>query len=303
MVWLVILFCSVLAAPSGGSKVRGGDENFFQMSLGNKLVQTLLNDPGISDKCIEGFKELLYNLTDQFHLPLIVDMIDAFGKLEPGYLVGNGYSYGSYDECFGINKTQYCLATLVHISEQGEDIPSLRYELGMCLPQRCTKTDIEVMVNATQYFSLAGNVSCEAQKQSSYNIGAKVMIAVCCLFAILVAIGTIIDLLVTSVCNRDSEILPVSVIPSPVQSDATICSKKSVPLNFIIAFSLYKTVPMILATKQSPSAITSINGIRVMSMFWVIICHTHFWVLVLEGIDNSRYVLSDVAPRFTFQCG
>ena len=304
MVWLVILFCSVLAASSGGSKVHGRDENFFQISLGNKLVQTLLNDPDISGKCIEGFKELLYNLTDQFHLPLIVDMVDAFGKLEPGYLMGNRYSYGSYDECLGINMTQYCLATLVHTSEQGEDIPSLRYELGMCLPQECTKTDIEVMVNATQYFSLAGNVSCEAQKWSSYNIGAKVMIAVCCLFVILVAIGTIIDLLVTSFCNRDSETLPVSVIPGLVQSDATknnLCSKKSAPLNFIIAFSLYKTVPMILATKQSPSAITSINGIRVMSMFWVIICHTHFWVLVLEGIDNSRYVLSDVAPRFTFQ--
>ena len=305
MVWLVILFCSVLAAPSGGRKVLG-DGNFKLISLGNKLLQTLRNDQGVSDKCIEGFKQLLYNLTDQFHLPLIVDMIDAFGKLEPGYLMGNGYSYGSYDECLGINMTQYCLATLVYTSGLGESIPSVRYELGMCLPQGCNKTDIEVMVNATQYFSLVGNVSCEVQKQSLYNIGAKVMIVVCFLFVLLVAIGTITDLLVTSLCNRATETLPVSVIPGPsLQSDAAnpslLCSKRITPLNFIIAFSLYKTVLMILATKQSPSAITSINGIRVMSMFWVIICHTHFWVLVLEGIDNSRYVLSDVAPRFTFQ--
>ena len=192
VVWLVILFCSVLAAPSGGRKVlRDGK---FKISLGNKLLQTLRNDQGVSDKCIEDFKQLLYNLTDQFHMPLIVDMIDAFGKLEPGYLMGNRYSYGNYDECLGINMTQYCLATLVHTSELGGSIPSVRYELGMCLPQGCNKTDIEVMVNATQYFSLVGNVSCEVQKQSPYNIGAKVMIVVCCLFVLLVAIGTITDL-------------------------------------------------------------------------------------------------------------
>ena len=36
-----------------------------------------------------------------------------------------------------------------------------------------------------------------------------------------------------------------------------------------------------------------------MSMFWIILAHTHFWV-VLFGADNAIYV-KDVLSRFSFQ--
>ena len=79
-------------------------------------------------------------------------------------------------------------------------------------------------------------------------------------------------------------------------------NKKEVsPLDFITALSLYKTIPTILATKQPPAAITSINGIRVLSMFWVILCHTHLWVIYGGKIDNDLDFVYNVAPRFTFQ--
>ena len=44
--------------------------------------------------------------------------------------------------------------------------------------------------------------------------------------------------------------------------------------DLMLSFSLYKTIPAIMATHQPASAVTSINGIRVISMFWIILGHT-----------------------------
>ena len=45
----------------------------------------------------------------------------------------------------------------------------------------------------------------------------------------------------------------------------------------MLSFSLYKTIPTIMSTHQPVTAITSINGIRVISMFWVILGHSNIW--------------------------
>ena len=67
---------------------------------------------------------------------------------------------------------------------------------------------------------------------------------------------------------------------------------------FVTAFSLYRTVPALLATKQAPGVVTSLNGLRVISMFWVILGHSY--VLNIAGIDNTGLFLS-ILSRFTFQ--
>jgi len=139
------------------------------------------------------------------------------------------------------------------------------------------------------------------------------MLIVCGIFAVLIALGTSIDFIITTYRHSDSETLPLIINSdtgptsserSPLLHRMTVETKrknKVTLVDFITAFSLYKTVPTILATKQPPSAITSINGIRVMSMFWVIVCHTHFWVAIFQRVDNPFYVLNDVAPRFSYQ--
>ena len=72
-------------------------------------------------------------------------------------------------------------------------------------------------------------------------------------------------------------------------------------MDLITAFSLFKTVPTILSTKQPASAISSINGMRVISMFWVILGHTHLWSMNYDRLANIAHLLGEVAPRFTFQ--
>ena len=71
--------------------------------------------------------------------------------------------------------------------------------------------------------------------------------------------------------------------------------------NFMLSFSLYKTVPAIMATHQPANAITSINGIRVISMFWVILGHTFIWGITYGVVANSKEALTTVPKCFLFQ--
>ena len=280
--------------------------------LKNDFFQNFLDLEFISPRCLNGFIALI-NKTDHFHLvPQLVDMVDAIGKLEPGFFDGNLYSFGSYDECMRIDTAQYCLSTF-NISLNKKPLP-IPFMWGVCLPQDCNATDIEFIF---KFFPFAKPPVCESRKQPPYNAGAIVMLIVCGILMCLIALGTLTDFIVTIYRdNYDNETLPVTLQSDTMQSNAASSEKspllnyrmpkenkkKVSPLDFITAFSLYKTIPTILATKQPPTAITSINGIRVISMFWVILCHIHLWVVVYGGkIDNNLTLLDDIAPRFTFQ--
>ena len=70
--------------------------------------------------------------------------------------------------------------------------------------------------------------------------------------------------------------------------------------DLILSFSLYKTVPVILATHQPTNAITSINGIRVISMCWVIFGHTLVWALEYNVLANIKEVVDTVPKQFLY---
>ena len=307
-----------------GERLQQNTEQGYELlfdDFRNTFIRNVFNSEraeAISQECVDGFIKLFMTTTDQLHVPIpqLVNMIDAFGKLEPGYLTGNTYSYGSYDECMGIDTAQYCLTPLLlNLKLKNLSLP-LPYEVGMCLPQGCNETDIKIMINMTKFLSLNGDIMCEIDKSPPYNAGAIFMLIVCGIFGVLIALGTSIDFIITTYYDNDNVPLPLIINSDIVSKDST--STERLPLlrrmtadtkqknkvtlfDFITAFSLYKTVPTVLATKQPPSAITSINGIRVMSMFWVIVCHTYFWVGVFQKVDNPLYILNNVGPRFSFQ--
>ena len=64
-------------------------------------------------------------------------------------------------------------------------------------------------------------------------------------------------------------------------------------------FSLYNNVQKVFDTYQPPTAIRCLNGIRTMSMFWVILCHAYLFAL--PSFTNVNAVLTEVGPRFSFQ--
>ena len=68
--------------------------------------------------------------------------------------------------------------------------------------------------------------------------------------------------------------------------------------DLILSFSLYKTIPAIMSTRQPASTITSINGIRVISMLWIILGHTYSFEL---EFDSTAAMFETTAKRFLFQ--
>ena len=64
-------------------------------------------------------------------------------------------------------------------------------------------------------------------------------------------------------------------------------------------FSLYTNVRLVFDTYQPPNAIRCLNGIRAISMFWVILGHTYLFGLFV--FTNTQTLVLDLAPRFSFQ--
>ena len=55
---------------------------------------------------------------------------------------------------------------------------------------------------------------------------------------------------------------------------------------FFQCFSLIKNTSCILDTKVPPGAITSINGLRVLSMWWVILGHVFIWQMISGNVSK-----------------
>ena len=131
------------------------------------------------------------------------------------------------------------------------------------------------------------------------------MVAVTTIFLALVVGGTILDRLLSEVsCKKDSTDSingaeeKLVLLEKEKSKSKSKCSAVS-PLDFVTAFSLFQTIPTLLATKQGPSVITCLNGLRVISMTWVILGHSY----IFRGmnVDNNVIVNECVFSRFSFQ--
>ncbi|CAF4737749.1 unnamed protein product [Rotaria sp. Silwood1] len=140
-------------------------------------------------------------------------VFDAWGKpLPSGLLKGNMFWIGNYDECinplYQINNksfvrqpidTQYCALQSSPINEQL--VPSFGLVLGLCLPASCNRQSIVTLIqeifkvhNLTKdYLQCSNDRSNEQNGLSSGTIAFSIVLS---LLALLVLIGTIIDLVV-----------------------------------------------------------------------------------------------------------
>ena len=152
-----------------------------------------------------------------------------------------------------------------------------------------------------------------------------VVLTVCILLIILVIIGTMVDVSLWFI----DDVLPKLNLPGrkPQTTMTNPEVKHSInedepPINakhkqksssnkqrieflkdLVLSFSVYKTIPTIMATRQPANAVTSINGIRVISMFWIILGHTFSMGIVNYGavFANIQEVSETVQNRFLFQ--
>lgn len=277
--------------------------------------------PPISNVCRNALERIWNTTNTVAKLLTVLELVDATGKVPAGLFQGNVFADGAYDECFSMPSTSYCTG-FVNISTTVVPIPSpipLGWKFGMCVPKGCTQMDIAKTVNATVVLVANGSeIACASSKRPPYNAGAIVMITVCCLLVALAVVGSLIHCIVILLKdgleqfvddpaytpanhNQDKELSVSEKTPLLEKAvDTQTKPKRFDPMDFVTAFSLFKIIPTILSTKQPPSAITCINGLRVISIFWVILCHNHMWFLQSVGADNT-FIMKDVVSRFSFQ--
>ena len=310
---IVGLALGILLCSTGCLSVQNSFIPDELQAVGNVVTANLLEGPSaLSQECVTGFEQLM-NSRDQLNISKFYRILDASGKPEAGIFDGNVYAYGSYDECLDTGGTQYCVLQFL-ISISGTFEPN--YYFAVCLPAACTTTDIFNVINGTDLRTRYSGAECVLRKTSPYSAGAIAMIVVCCLFVLLTVTGTVTDTVIRRLpprhgnLNNDTinHVEKQAVSDGDIDEQATLLDETTMKkkrvnvaplLDLITAFSLHKTLPAVFSTKQPPDAIGCINGIRVISMFWVILGHVY--IFGIPFFNNAIVVGDVIAKQFPFQ--
>ncbi|CAF1061127.1 unnamed protein product [Adineta steineri] len=261
-------------------------------------------------------------------------VFDAWGKpLPSGILKGNTYWVGSYDECLQpmylpTNKsfisqpfdTQHCTLHLdLSTSQQITGVASL--VLGICVPSSCHRQDVVSLMHTLLNISniKEDDLLCSndpANGQSNLTTGAIATIIILSLLALLVLVGTIIDIVFMSKIDSVNDInAQLSGYNHLIDSEPRMSSRdsyrsrmKSKPyVIFLAEFSALKTLRQIFTIKQKNNneSYQFLNGIRVLSLFWVIIGHSFLFNIlftsnILDIFTWSRNISMQLILNATF---
>ncbi|KAL5021783.1 hypothetical protein ScPMuIL_000938 [Solemya velum] len=225
--------------------------------------------------------------------PWAMQMVDSSGKQPSGVFKGKRKWLGAYDECKDIIAPinyeaesqpyftgKYCTAT-IRIKELGPTLPTM--ELGVCVPSGCSSNDTRILYNRGIPFITIGKaekVECE-EKKDDFDIKAIAAMSVMGVIAVFLVAGTTHDIIYP---KSKSDYLCESQIsvgddPRLEDSIARLATARNVPPSTagkcLLAFSMLTNSRKILSMKQAPGSLTVLNGIRCLSISWVVLGHTY----------------------------
>ncbi|XP_060069974.1 nose resistant to fluoxetine protein 6-like, partial [Ylistrum balloti] len=253
--------------------------------------------------------------------------MDAAAKLPSGLLQGKKTWVGSYDECVNAlspanNLTGHQIGGKYCMGATAIGIPGQYLMQGVCVPNTCTALDLNIWVAEIYSFLKEPDQTGMACEESMpYTAGAKAALAVCGVIVMLVTIGTIVDLVVTFnerrqkssnsyvILVEDNETMGrTSVLSNETSSSGQIQSQRLNPpqpnrgkiCQVAVAFSIVTNTRKLLSTSTSSGHLTSLNGMRVLSMFWIILGHTYLFASLGMTVENSLAAVK-IIQRFSFQ--
>ncbi|KAK3584300.1 hypothetical protein CHS0354_013252 [Potamilus streckersoni] len=261
-------------------------------------------------------------------------MFDASSKLPSGILQGRWFWPGAFEECMEIlspvleNTTgskqiqgQY-FSVAVYIDGKapfpvggGRSFPLVT---GICMPSSCANEEVQWLLNKVVFPYLSTYihitltaVDVEATLPQTYTSGAKAALAVCGVFVFLALVGTCLDFLKigelptesrdpnpdgsTNILDRDTTHLLYSVSHRNVNSQAVV--KARWIISFFKCFSIISSAKKLVDTKTAVGPLACLNGIRVISMWWVIQGHSYVFASLCDNLLDAAKIMA----RFTFQ--
>lgn len=254
-------------------------------------------------------------------------MIDSFGKLPSGILQGNLFFPGSYDECLsttvingsGGNQQQnifnpkYCQ---INFPAEQSTFWMMRY--AVCIPDSCKPDEINYIFHEGIHLlpihikkGIKTYVTCP-QKQA-YSQRAIFSLVISSIFIALLLTGTFYDVLYiqldlkqklkTAESSTDVTNITYNSTDEPVvdQYKKLIIPPNKTPSwfeQFLLCFSIYKNASKLFKTDLPKGSLSSVHGIRFISMTWVILGHTYIFGMSVWSNSKDAY---NLLSRFSFQ--
>ncbi|XP_068725527.1 nose resistant to fluoxetine protein 6-like [Montipora capricornis] len=313
--------------PSAIREFGGVNSKVDQFALPISLNRTISDLDAISEACSKSLFDLKLSVISQY--------VDAIGKPASGLTAGNFVWLGSYAVCQNITNSQYCLASNVYFKISPKQLVPIVW--GLCAPSACNKTDIPLLVDKIiEVFAKELKIIwtedpiINCAHESEWTTGPIITLVVCGIIAYLCLVGTLIDLCLfqqswkfwfpsesfQSETRHSSNVVSDSIAEStPLlhgnvsasTSSSFVWTKLTKPseqeqgflVRFLTCFSITRNTSKVMDCSVPPGAIMSVNGVRVLSMWWVILGHTYLWLLQNRVVDDVGLGIH-IVNRFTF---
>lgn len=223
---------------------------------------------------------------------------------------GNSYQeIGHYDDCQDLDYAHFCLLSYGLPSPSGDgDIP---LKTGICVPIQCSAEDLLKFKNQTlrvlspllpafKNFTDFGEFDtyCSLKDLEPMTPGAIVVVCVICLLVLFAIIGGVAEWYYISRHTDDRDGNKTSHIPEEQRLVSVNSDVPSNPLprppkffQIMMCWSPITNFQKLVAPTSAPH-LASLNGLRVFSMFWVILGHTCYWGFFSTGFSNFQDVFS-----------
>ncbi|KAK9886947.1 hypothetical protein WA026_019204 [Henosepilachna vigintioctopunctata] len=269
-----------------------------------KKFEKLIEESSVDRECGKDLIKLMHDLLSR--KKWAIHMIDASAKLEPGILVGNVNQIGNYDQCLDIEEEthngsilgQYCTLMITPKSEAEmtteirgpldpywltnfisnralhflkKNMNLVKFTYGVCTPKSCTADSLKSIWDYIDHsLSPAAKVEfndmlCEYKGKPPFYIGVEpILLGGLGLYFCVILAATIYDLFIF---KGDEESIE----------------------SFVCTLSLRRNIQKLFATNVGSDNIACINGLKVLSMLWVIIGH-RFLINAVTPNVNSLYL-------------
>ena len=290
-------------------------------TLGQGFLQNLVSLVPFGDKTVENVNFNCLNDTEKLILDITqkksyaIQFLDADGKLPPGIHQGAHNWVGDYQECNNI-MSDFNDITSHRFTGKYFTVAVSGIFIGLCLPDSCDTNDATSLANVVTTSLTGSRLMVDyavGDNDSDFDGTAIAAFVIAGIIVLLVILGTLTDLS-TRLLTGEPIFMNGNVNRGILSDDPTertgllsggvVIQNRGVTAridrmkDLLLCFSFVRNSKKLFNTKTATGPLACLNGLRVISMFWVIQGHTYSFSL--QTTNNILYSYT-LLKRFTFQ--